>query len=267
MIDEKATVVSNINIAPDYYQLQLDCSIGFKRARPGQFVMLGLTQTNAPLLRRPFSIHRLINHQSGSLKLEILYKVVGEATQLMALLNEGDRLDMLGPLGRGYRLAEPKQSVYLVGGGSGIASLVFLADALAENGADLKQSIAFIGGRSADDILCQNHFSDLGMAVQITTDDGSSGDQCLITHPLEVALADNTKPPDIIYACGPTAMLACIQGIVEKYTISCQISIETLMACGMGACLGCAVTSTDDAAAYLHVCKDGPVFDADQIRL
>lgn len=97
----------------------------------------------------------------------------------------------------------------------------------------------FLGGRSKDDLLCGEDFEALGIPVQCTTDDGSAGDQCLVTHPLEISTV--TSPPDIIYACGPLPMLACIVGISDKYNVSCQVSIESMMACGMGACLGCAV--------------------------
>ena len=98
-----------------------------------------------------------------------------------------------------------------------------------------------------------------------TTDDGSAGDQCLVTHPLEIAVEQSA--PDFIAACGPMEMLACIIGIAEKYAVPCQVSIETMMGCGMGACLGCAVEARDSRDRYLHACLDGPVFDADQLRI
>jgi dihydroorotate dehydrogenase electron transfer subunit len=108
--------------------------------------------------------------------------------------------------------------------------------------------------------LCRNDFATLGLTVHASTDDGSDGDQCLVTHPLEEAIESHS--PDMIVACGPMEMLACVIGIVDKHRVPCQVSIETMMACGMGACLGCAVEGRDTSERYLHACLDGPVFDA-----
>ena len=103
------------------------------------------------------------------------------------------------------------------------------------------------------------------MAVSLNTDDGSQGDQCLVTTPLEQAVA--AERPQVIYACGPAEMLKCVAGIATRYAVPCQLSIESMMACGVGACLGCAVEDARTPDTYLHVCRDGPVFDADTVRL
>jgi dihydroorotate dehydrogenase electron transfer subunit len=100
--------------------------------------------------------------------------------------------------------------------------------------------------------------------VVTTTDDGSAGDQCLVTHPLEISL--NQTVADIIVACGPTEMLSCVVGIAAKHKVPCQVSIEAMMAFGMGACLGCAVSSRPEPDHYLHACLDGPVFPAEQLE-
>jgi len=130
---------------------------------------------------------------------------------------------------------------------------------------DMSRCHMFLGGRSRADLLCRETFLDLGMQLHITTDDGSDGAQCLITHPVEQAAADMS--PDIIYACGPLPMLACLVGISVNKGIRCQISIEAMMACGIGACLGCAVSKAGGVDGYWHVCKDGPVFEADQVLI
>jgi dihydroorotate dehydrogenase electron transfer subunit len=153
----------------------------------------------------------------------------------------------------------------MVAGGIGVAPLVFLADHLAQRGLDPRSCFVYLGGRSAADLLCADEFLRLGMPVQTTTDDGSSGDQCLVTHPVELALDQHR--PDILYACGPLAMLKCVVGIAEKNGIPCQISIESMMACGIGACLGCAVESRRTPERFLHTCMDGPVFDASDINI
>jgi dihydroorotate dehydrogenase electron transfer subunit len=123
----------------------------------------------------------------------------------------------------------------------------------------------FLGGRTRADLLCREEFQAIGMTVHLTTDDGSEGDQCLVTHPVERETEET--PPDIIYACGPLPMLTCLAGIAGAKGFRCQISIESMMACGIGACLGCAVANAGDSDTYWHVCKDGPVFEANQVRI
>jgi dihydroorotate dehydrogenase electron transfer subunit len=123
----------------------------------------------------------------------------------------------------------------------------------------------FLGGRSQEDLLCIEDFERLGIPVSLTTDDGSCGDQCVVTTPLEEAIQQ--APPALVLACGPPAMLTCVLGIVRRHRLPCQVSIETMMACGMGACLGCAVPSRRAGNRYLHACLDGPVFDADDLEL
>jgi dihydroorotate dehydrogenase electron transfer subunit len=103
----------------------------------------------------------------------------------------------------------------------------------------------------------------MGVTVHRTTDDGSDGAQCFLTHPLEIEA--QKRPPDVIYACGPMDMLSCVAGIAARLKIPCQVSIESTMACGIGACLGCAVAPRS-GEGYLHVCKDGPVFDSEQMQ-
>jgi len=114
-------------------------------------------------------------------------------------------------------------------------------------------------------LLCNHEFTRLGFKTQITTEDGSAGDHCLITDPLKEAVKE--KRPDIIYACGPVPMLKHVADIAEKYAVPCQISTETIMACGIGACLGCVVERKGSFDKYLHVCKDGPVFNANVIKI
>jgi dihydroorotate dehydrogenase electron transfer subunit len=259
MIQETVKILWNEPVAADCFRLGMACGPGVGKARPGQFVMLGLDDRHAPLLRRPFSIHRCIFSDGALTGIEILYKVVGDGTRILAARRPGARIDLLGPLGRGFRIPAGSQRVFLAAGGIGVAPLVFLADTLVAAGADLDTSIVFLGGRSKADILCADTFRQLGYQVETTTDDGSLGNQCLVTHPLEIAARD--RLPDIIFACGPMAMLACVAGIAHGLKVPCQVSVETVMACGMGACLGCAVRGRPGEDRYLHVCRDGPVFE------
>jgi dihydroorotate dehydrogenase electron transfer subunit len=264
MIQEQAIVLWNRSRAPGYFSMGLFCS-GYATATPGQFVMVRVSQQDAPLLRRPFSIHRPLFKEGEIFGMELLYKVVGTGTAILSRTPVGAALDVLGPIGNGFSILKDCRRAYLVGGGIGVPPLVFLATALQKTGIDMSGCRMFLGGRSREDLLCGEDFEALGIPVQCTTDDGSAGDHCLVTHPLEISTA--TSPPDIIYACGPLPMLACIVGISDKYKIPCQVSIESMMACGMGACLGCAVEKRGDSGSYWHVCKDGPVFDAKQLVL
>jgi dihydroorotate dehydrogenase electron transfer subunit len=262
MHQQTCTVLWNKKVAPAYYRIGLGDLDGYHRSRPGQFIMLRVAESMDPLLRRPFSIHRLIKEKGRIHGIELLYKVVGQGTHHLSRIHTGKRIDILGPLGNGFRLPDRLDLAYIAGGGIGVAPLVFLSEFLLQEGVPPEKIGVFQGGRGKEDLLCREHFESLGLAVTVTTDDGSEGNQCFITDPLELAVQENM--PDIIWACGPPDMLSCVAGIAEKYHIACQLSLEAMMACGLGACLGCAVPERGKNQ-YLHVCKDGPVIAADRI--
>ena len=264
MIQESVEVLWNKKLSTAYYKIGLSGSSHYAAAKPGQFVMLGLAGQTDPLLRRPFSIHNPMISNGVSHGLELLYKVVGATTAALTQRKSGDRIDIFGPLGSGFLIPPRAKRIFVVAGGVGVAPLLFLVSDLHRKKADLSNCRVFIGGRTKEDLLCCNDFLELGVAVDTTTDDGSAGDQCLVTHPLENAMVHTV--PDVIFACGPMDMLACVVGIAEKHKVPCQVSIETMMACGMGACLGCAVESRIETAPYLHACMDGPVFSADMLK-
>jgi dihydroorotate dehydrogenase electron transfer subunit len=265
MIQTNATVLHNALLAPSYGRIGLGCGGAFVRAQPGQFVMLGFPDSIEPLLRRPFSIHRRIDGDGALRGIELLYKVVGTATRRLSRLAAGERVSLLGPLGSAFVLPAGTRRLYLAAGGVGVAPLLFFAEQLDRRRPQAPECRLFIGGRSREDLLCIQDFERLGIAVVPTTDDGSCGDQCLVTNPLEEAIRQ--APPDLVLACGPRDMLACVLGIVRQHRVACQVSIETMMACGMGACLGCAVKGRSDTSRFLHACLDGPVFDAGEILI
>lgn len=265
MFQHQATVLWNKKISSGCCKIGLTCSEYYSAAKPGQFIMLRLARQSDPLLRRPFSIHKLIASNGQAEGLELLYKVVGKGTAIMARLKPGDRVDILGPLGTGFIIPRQARRIHVVAGGIGVAPMVFLASELYRNNFDFSNCRVFIGGRTKEELWCRNDFVQFGLKVNTTTDDGSAGNQCLVTHPLAQAVDHNA--PDLIVACGPMAMLACVIGIAQKHRVSCQVSIEAMMACGMGACLGCAVEGRADQGRYLHACLDGPVFDAADLRL
>ena len=265
MIQTLATVLHNGMLAPNYGRIGLSCDGHFARSKPGQFVMLGFPDSLDPLLHRPFSIHRLTTADGRFEGIELLYKTIGPATRRLSRMKTGEAVSLLGPLGNAFQVASGIRRVYLAAGGVGVAPMVFLVEWLHNLRTHRPACRLFLGGRSREDLLCVADFERLGIPVVLTTDDGSCGDQCLVTNPLEEAI--RREPPDLVLACGPEAMLACVLGIVGARRIACQVSIETMMACGMGACLGCAVRGRQDGSRYLHACLDGPVFDAEEIEL
>ncbi|MGD9212448.1 MAG: dihydroorotate dehydrogenase electron transfer subunit [Desulfobacteraceae bacterium] len=262
MRQAQASILYNDAIGPAYFRMGI--AWPGEASEPGQFVMVQVADRGGILLRRPFSVSALIRSNGKLIGIELLYKVVGAGTLLMSQGRKDDQLDVLGPLGKGFDWKNFSGSNYLVAGGIGVAPIRFLAEHLAGMGRNIDHCHVFLGGRSREDLLCTQDFERLAIPVTLTTDDGSAGDHCLVTHPLDVAVQRNR--PNAIYACGPTPMLACVAGIARKHQVPCYVSIETIMACGMGACLGCAMVSRKDTDRYLHACLDGPVFDVNQLK-
>lgn len=265
----KSMVVSNEQVSPGYCKIRLTAPREVLQAKPGQFVMLRVLEGIDPLLRRPFGIYDLGSFKPeypGAAKqhyIEILYKVVGKGTGILQSLHHNDYLDVLAPLGNGFDQGDPEDEKILVGGGFGLAPLYFLAKQLV-----VKSRVkVFIGGRKKEDILCVTEFERLGIDAYVATDDGTLGTMGLVTEVLEKYLDEGGKQRTI-YACGPGPMLKSAAAIAARHGITCQVSLEAGMACGMGACLGCVtkgINHTDDTPDYRCVCKDGPVFDANEI--
>lgn len=264
MPQDTAKILYNGVVKNGYYKIGLTCDPVYENANAGQFVTLKITDRMEPLLRRPFSIHRLIRNEGVVTGLEILYRVVGGFTAQLSERKENETVDLLGPLGHGFSVPTNLARPVLVAGGIGVAPIVFLSERLGESGVSLSNVPVFLGGRSKSDILCEEDFSRQGLFMAISTDDGSYGKKGLVTELLETWLEDHT--PDMIYACGPHGLLHAVAEIAKKNQIPCEVSIETLMACGLGVCMGCAVKTEDYSEGYRHICKDGPVFDASVLK-
>ncbi len=264
LFQKKVPILNQVNVGPEYLRMGLAFGELARIARPGQFVMVRLPDRRIPLLRRPFSIHSRLVERGEVCGFELLYKVVGQGTEALSKMKAGEVLDVLGPLGNGYSCAQDIRDVFLVAGGVGVASLYYLALALAEHRA--VKSTVFLGGYSASDILCREGFESMGTKVRITTEDGSLGEKGVITSLLQKEL-DLDGRPDMIYACGPQAMLKAVGDIAAMHSVSCQISLEPAMACGFGVCLGCAVEKAGSPGTYFHACADGPVFDSGDVRI
>ncbi len=219
----------------------------------------------SPLLGRPFSIYSLVKEKGHAVGIELLIKVVGAGTDRLAGLKEGAEVALLGPLGNGFDFHPDAGRHFLVAGGIGVAPLVFLAEEMIARGVSARQCEIFIGGRSPADLLGIDQFNNLNLPVHLVTEDGSTGEKGLVTTRVEQVI--KIRRPDQVYACGPWTMLAVLAGIVERHRISCQVSIETMMGCGMGACLSCVVPTRDPSIPYRHACTDGPVMDTRLIKL
>ncbi|MFC1592957.1 dihydroorotate dehydrogenase electron transfer subunit [Candidatus Omnitrophota bacterium] len=258
----KTRIINNSRISGNYYKLVFAAPGIARIVRPGQFVMVRISQGYQPLLRRPFSIHSVTAKKPvlPAGRIEILYEIVGKGTQILSGKKPGAYLDILGPLGNGFSRLDTRHSI-LVGGGMGVAPLLFLAQRLSVAGP--QQSTVLIGARTKKEILCQKKFANLGYSVRISTDDGSGGFRGRATELLEHLLLTAICQPSIIYACGPKPMLQGISGIARRYRIPAQISLEEYMACGLGVCLGCMVNTKH---GFQAVCKDGPVFDSGIIK-
>lgn len=243
-------VVSNHVLAPEHHVLTLACDLG-AGFEPGQFVQLGLAP--AFFLPRPFSILR-----ADKRHLAVLSKAVGVGTRALFACEPGQRVWVLGPLGRGFRRDDTASSI-LVGGGVGLPPLYALAERVAGEGAVPR---VIVGARTADQVLLGEELAELGAEVHVMTDDGSAGGRGTAADRLEELLRASAGECRV-YACGPEPMLAAVAGICLRSGTPCQVAVEEHMACGFGACQGCAVATA--TGGYDLVCRDGPAFDAERL--
>lgn len=209
--------------------------------RPGQFVEIALP---GYYLRRPISVCDIEDD-----RLTLIYKVVGEGTAVMARMTEGQELDMLTCLGNGYDLSKAGDEVLLVGGGVGVPPLICAAKVLRGMG---KQVRVVMGFGSAREVFSEEEFRTLGCRVDVCTMDGSYGTKGVVTD-----LIDESAP--YYYACGPLPML---KALVQKIGTRGELSMEERMGCGVGICMGCSLQTRNGVK---RVCKEGPVFDADEL--
>ena len=271
----KAKILINEKVAPGYFRMGLDAPQVAGEARAGQFIHFRVNDEYDPLLRRPLSLHRIGQKLKGgrpkseSLTLsnvEILYEVAGKGTGILAEKREGEELDILGPLGQGFNLPEGLKTAILVAGGMGVAPLMALAEEIKTKVEGLH---VIVGARTKELVLCEDDFRELGVEVKVATDDGSRGYKGFATDLLKGLLStSDVQHSTIVYACGPKGMLREIAGLTAGRGVPCQISLESQMGCGVGACRGCAIKVQNPelkVAGYKRVCKDGPVFEAGEI--
>ncbi|MDP2940436.1 MAG: dihydroorotate dehydrogenase electron transfer subunit [Candidatus Omnitrophota bacterium] len=273
MIQKKFKIIANYPVTQGYYKLIIKAPQIAKTALPGQFINIKVSNDYEPFLRRPFSIHKIKNQKSKiKNEVQILYKVIGKSTQILSQRKAGDYLDVIGPLGNGFSIldtslprAKSRGYSILVAGGMGVAPLIFLAEKVLEDRRQKTEDriMVLIGAKTKSQILCEKDFDKLGCEIKISTDDGSKGFKGKIAALLNKILSsDICHLTTVIYACGPKPMLKEVALLSKRHRISAQVSLEEHMACGIGACFGCVVNTKQ---GHKRVCKDGPVFNAEEI--
>jgi dihydroorotate dehydrogenase electron transfer subunit len=258
MTIDRSARIRDVRSWGDHYLLTIDSPAVGREARPGQFVMVKVTDTPFPLLRRPLSIC-----DAGPAGIELFFKTAGLGTKLLARKKPGDSIDLLGPLGKGFTVSPDlkEKKVYLVGGGRGIAPLYFL-------GRELKALEArvtvFYGGRRLQDLPLTDKLEAAGLRLLCSTDDGSFGFGGLVTELLAQEL-DKSRA-DFLYVCGPDAMMKAVAGMARDKRIPSEFSLESMMGCGIGACWGCVHRVRNGAGdGWVKICEEGPVFPGDRI--
>ncbi|MGG0838343.1 dihydroorotate dehydrogenase electron transfer subunit [Bacillus paralicheniformis] len=250
------TVRSNNCIADHIYQMVLEGEIAEVCGAPGQFLHIKVSDSLTPLLRRPISIAAV---NKAARQVTIIFRKDGEGTSLLSLKQEGDQIDVLGPLGNGFpaESLEPGKTALLVGGGIGVPPLYELSKQLTNRGV---HTIHVLGFASAKDVFYEQEFSRLGR-VYVATADGTRGSKGFVTDVIE----NEGLQFDCIMACGPTPMLKALKQRYPDKEV--YLSMEERMGCGIGACFACVCHTEESETSYVKVCLDGPVFKAQEVLL
>lgn len=252
-IQQQCTIVNKMPLGADTYWMQLACGEMVEKTFhvPGQFLHIACPPH---FLRRPISVATCQSDTPDD-GVSIVFQVRGEGTRWLAERREGETLDVLGLLGNGFPM-EPGGRYLLAGGGIGVPPLYGCAQY-----ADGK-AVAVLGFRSETQVIMPGLFRDVCEGVFLCTDDGSLGFHGFVHQKVEEILSKD-KSFTAVLACGPKPMLKGVAQVAAQYGVPCQVSMEERMACGVGACLGCAIPMAD--GSMKHVCKDGPVFDASEV--
>ena len=249
---EDLELIGNKRLNKDFFILELKGDNKIPEFKPGQFAQVRVDGSTDTFLRRPISIHD-VDYEKNTFKL--LIQIAGKGTQTLSELKCGDILNLIYPLGNSFSLPSDNEKVLLVGGGCGIAPLLFLARYLNTNGS--KPDI-LLGVRNRERIIEYEEYEKSGN-VFVTTEDGSMGEKGYVTsHSIFTANEYNR-----IYCCGPDSMMKAIAAYCRDRNIICEVSLENLMACGIGACLCCIV---DTVKGNLCTCIDGPIFNVKDLK-
>lgn len=253
-----ALIINIKVITCGYYHFTLLAPDIAKKSKPGQFIQVNVTASNSndPLLLRPISLYR-VRKTEGII--EIIFKIAGRGTNILANKKNGEMLEVLGPIGNGFSLPEGMQNIALIAGGIGMPPLYYLAEYLKSLNFSGEVTL-FYGGRTKTDLLGLERWKEVDIEIFPATEDGSLGLKGYVT---DLFLERNSKKKfDYLFSCGPVPMLKTVQKIAGKINVPGQLSLEAHMACGVGACLGCVCNTV---AGYQRVCVDGPVFALNEV--
>jgi dihydroorotate dehydrogenase electron transfer subunit len=264
MLRSTGEVLTHRKYGEHYHSLTIVTPEIGERVVPGQFVSIRPPEGSAHILRRPFSVYRVHKRGGWASTIEIVFDVRGPGTAHLSSLRTHAVVDVMGPLGRGFSLPRSRAHCLLVGGGIGAAPLFFLADELRNEGHRVD---CILGARSAALLLNAIEVRRLASVYRITTEDGSTGERGLVTDVMEDTL--RRCDSEIVYACGPHAMLAAVSRACVERDVAVQVAVEELMACGYGVCMTCVMPvarrsarrSPGDEVVYVRSCTEGPVLD------
>jgi len=252
---EYLNIIDNKILNDEFFVLQLQSENSLPEILPGQFAQVKIKGSATTFLRRPISIYD-VDYSNRSLFL--LIKIVGEGSRKLSKLNPEEKLNLIYPLGNSFSKPE-SQEVMLIGGGTGVAPLLLLGKYLRQQFNIIPKFI--LGYRSAKYIIEIEKFEAQGK-VFITTEDGSSGFKGYVIH--HPVLNQENKEIDMIYSCGPEIMMREVAKYAERKNIQCEVSLENLMGCGIGACLCCIVETSDKG--NVNTCTNGPIFNSKQLK-
>ena len=247
-LDLTVKAVEHLN--EKYVLLRLTDNISLPEMLPGQFVEIKVEGSPNTYLRRPISIHYVDRENN---ELWLLVATIGDGTKAMAALQPGEKMNVVLPLGNGFTIAVGK--TLLVGGGVGVAPLLYAGKAIKELGGE---PVFLLGARTCKDLLELEKFREVGR-VFLTTEDGSEGERGFVTnHSIW-----HQESFDRIEVCGPKPMMVAVSRLARELSVPCEVSLENMMACGLGACLCCVEDTVD---GHVCVCTEGPVFDIEKLK-
>jgi dihydroorotate dehydrogenase electron transfer subunit len=263
VVQERAEIFA-IQTVGEYLQFTVVAPNIARDAKPGQFVAVAVGGENTGMiLRRAFALYSATPGGEFAGTIQFVVAEHGAGTRWLTQRRAGDLLDIVGPLGTPFPVPSGPSPAVLVGGGYGTAPLIPLAQMLLANGSPVEVILgASTAGRLFGELVAKRSVG----AVTVTTDDGSAGEQGMVTDVLPAAI--ERIGAEIVYACGPMPMLRAVGEIARAHSIRAQVAVEEAMACGIGVCMTCVlpVRGDDGKTRFVRSCVDGPVFDADRVR-
>jgi dihydroorotate dehydrogenase electron transfer subunit len=249
---ENLKVVENKHISDDFCVMTLESEFNLPDFKPGQFVQVKVEDSPETFLRRPISVHDV---DFSNRRYKLLIQVLGKGTATLYRLKSGDNLNVIHPLGNSFSEPEKGESLLLIGGGTGIAPLLFLGKQLKDKGFKPRFLLGF---RNKSRVILTDEFGLLG-DVHITTEDGSVGEKGYVTGHSVLSKENCNR----VFCCGPDPMMHAVADYCRNKNIICEVSLENLMACGFGICLCCIVESKK---GNICTCTEGPVFNINDLE-